>query len=674
MPRQQTLEASVAWSYELLDDDERMLARRLSVLHGFTLDAAEDIGCGDDGDRFGVLDILTRLVDKSLVHVDCEFVGDRYRMLESVRQFLQARLVESGDADAVRARHFAYFLGLAEQLAPRLALGDGPQCLAHLEAEHDNLDTALEWGDAADATEEMLRFTTALTLFWELRGHLGKGGRWFARVLRDNDAAAPTVARARALWGAAHVALYGDDFETMQIRAPQALAMAEAVGDNFAAARALNTIGLAQVLFDPEVGRTSLERSIELGRAIGDDWAVADGWKMTTVSYYIGHDESGAAESLNELRCVGEALESEFFLAWYHFMVGFFAACRGDYPAARAAFDRSSHSCRVVGDPSTGGFAEAFALDMRAAAGDLEIAAAGLDALIARANASGSGLSVPEAVALRADIALATGDVATACALVEPTIAALHGSGPPGWIAGLLRVLGAAKRIDGDLDAAQTVLEEASALVAPCGNDRIVATIEYELALVARARGDAATAEDLLHSALSRQARHHLRPAIAATLDALGALALDAESTAEAVRCIAAADALRSELGLATRPIEETERVQHIASARDLLGPESFERHWGEAANLSLGEMIEYVSRARGERKRPSIGWASLTPTELRIVALVAAGLTNPQIAERMFIARGTVKVHLSHVFAKLGVSTRAELAAQATKRGITEG
>ena len=217
MPRQQTLEASVAWSYELLDDDEHALARRLSVLHGFTLDAAEAVGCDDEADRFGVLDIVTRLVDKSLIHVDHDDGDARYRMLESVRQFLQARLVESGEADAVRERHFTYFLDLAEQLAPRLALGDGPECLARLEAEHDNLDTAMEWGDTARPADDMLRFTTALTLFWELRGHLGKGGRWFARVLRDDDAA-PTVERARALWGAAHVALYGDDFETMQVR------------------------------------------------------------------------------------------------------------------------------------------------------------------------------------------------------------------------------------------------------------------------------------------------------------------------------------------------------------------------------------------------------------------------------------------------------------------------
>ena len=122
-----------------------------------------------------------------------------------------------------------------------------------------------------------------------------------------------------------------------------------------------------------------------------------------------------------------------------------------------------------------------------------------------------------------------------------------------------------------------------------------------------------------------------------------------------------------------TRPVDETRHAPRNARARELLGAETFEQHWTAAANLSHGEMIEYVSRARGERKRPTTGWESLTPTELRIVALVAAGLTNPQIAERVFVARGTVKVHLSHVFVKLGVSTRAELAAQAMRRGLAE-
>ncbi len=82
-----------------------------------------------------------------------------------------------------------------------------------------------------------------------------------------------------------------------------------------------------------------------------------------------------------------------------------------------------------------------------------------------------------------------------------------------------------------------------------------------------------------------------------------------------------------------------------------------------------MEEAVAYASRARGERKRPSFGWESLTPTERRVVALVCEGLTNPQIAERLFVARGTVKVHLGHIFSKLSVGTRSELAAEATRR-----
>jgi predicted ATPase/DNA-binding CsgD family transcriptional regulator len=676
MARQQTLEASVAWSYDLLLDDERSFARRLSVLHGFTLDAAEAVGCDDDADRFGALDLLARLVDKSLVHVEHRDAdpegdreaGDRYRMVESVRQYLQARLVESGEADATSERHFAYFLMLAEELAPRLAVHGGPHCLARLEAEHDNLDRAMEWSASQAPADDVLRFATALTLFWEMRGHLAKGGRWFARILRDGDDAAPSATRARALWGAAHVALYGDDFTTMAQRAPQALAMAESVGDRWAEARALNTLGFAAALYDPESGRAQLARSIELGQAVGDDWAVADGWKMMTVAYYTDHDESGARSALGELRRVAERLGSGFFLAWYHSTCGYFAAHRGDYLTAQASFELGRFWCRAVGDPSTGGFNEAWSLQARAAQGHREEAAAGLEALLARASAAGSGFAVPEAVTALAEIALANDDAAAACDLIEPVLEALGEELPPVWLAELLHQLGAARRMTGDLAAARAALDAATEQIAPLGNEWLMALVETESGLVARDAGDAARAEDLLHRALRRQAHHDLRPGIAATLDALGSIALDAESAEEAVRCFSAADALRSEIGLATRPVDDAPLARLTARARQQLGDAAFEQHWAEAASLSLSEIIEYVSRARGERKRPASGWASLTPTEERVVSLVAEGLTNPQIAERMFIARGTVKVHLSHVFAKLGVSTRSELAAQATK------
>lgn len=172
VPRQKTLEASVAWSYDLLDDDERALARRLSVLRGFTMEMAESVGSDSDLDRYRVLDLLTRLVDKSLVHVVHTDGDSRYRLLETVREYLNAQLAASAEVGAVRDRHLAWHMELAERLAPLLALGDGPVHLARLGLEYDNLDDALAWAAECGHHDEFLRLATALTLFWELRGHL----------------------------------------------------------------------------------------------------------------------------------------------------------------------------------------------------------------------------------------------------------------------------------------------------------------------------------------------------------------------------------------------------------------------------------------------------------------------------------------------------------------------
>ena len=124
-----------------------------------------------------------------------------------------------------------------------------------------------------------------------------------------------------------------------------------------------------------------------------------------------------------------------------------------------------------------------------------------------------------------------------------------------------------------------------------------------------------------------------------------------------------------ADLGLARwRP--EQERADALAQRlREALGDDALTVACAEGEALSLHEAIAYVRRARGTRKRPSGGWESLTPTELEIVRHAAAGLTNPEIAERMFVSRGTVKVHLSHIYAKLGLRNRSEVAAEATRR-----
>jgi len=132
---------------------------------------------------------------------------------------------------------------------------------------------------------------------------------------------------------------------------------------------------------------------------------------------------------------------------------------------------------------------------------------------------------------------------------------------------------------------------------------------------------------------------------------------------------VAASDSARAAIGYPRPPIDRPEHEGTLARLRAALGDQAFSELWAEGASVSLDDAVAYARRARGARDRPSTGWASLTPTEIDVVGLVVEGLTNPEIGSRLFISRATVKTHLSHVYAKLDVSNRTELAALASTR-----
>ena len=175
-------------------------------------------------------------------------------------------------------------------------------------------------------------------------------------------------------------------------------------------------------------------------------------------------------------------------------------------------------------------------------------------------------------------------------------------------------------------------------------------------------------AEQQAHAGLAEIADAGLWAEVPDALELLGGFAIDSGSFAEGARLLAAATALHERMGQRCWIAGEVE--QDHARAVAGLG-DDFPRIAAEGQQLDAPAAVAYARRARGERRRPSFGWDSLTPTELEVVRLAAAGLTNPAIGERLFISRGTVKTHLQHVFAKLGVHTRAELAVAAIRHGL---
>jgi DNA-binding CsgD family transcriptional regulator len=153
------------------------------------------------------------------------------------------------------------------------------------------------------------------------------------------------------------------------------------------------------------------------------------------------------------------------------------------------------------------------------------------------------------------------------------------------------------------------------------------------------------------------------------TLECLAVLAVDADSHREAGRLLGAAHAIRDRLELVRLKVFDGEYQALVAKLRKHMGDSGFDAAWAEGAALSTEEAIAYALRGRGERKRPSTGWGSLTPTELDVVRLVGEGLPNKDIATRLFVSPRTVQSHLRHVYNKLGLTSRVQLAQEAARR-----
>jgi predicted ATPase len=252
--RQRTLRDTIEWSYELLDDREQQLFGRLGVFRGgCTLEAAEAVAGAD-------LETLQSLVDKSLLR----HIGDRYWMLETIREYAN----ELAD-DEMRRRHADYFTALAEEADQHLRGDPGPW-LDRLEREHNNFRAALDWLAAAGETQLSLRLAGSLQRFWFQKGHLAEGVRRLESALGADES--PTAPRAKALDGSAMLNLYERDVRTAAARAEEALALHQALGDEWGSANSLQLLGGAVAeQSDFWRARTMFEESLRRFRALGDD-------------------------------------------------------------------------------------------------------------------------------------------------------------------------------------------------------------------------------------------------------------------------------------------------------------------------------------------------------------------------------------------------------------------
>jgi predicted ATPase/class 3 adenylate cyclase/DNA-binding CsgD family transcriptional regulator len=661
--RQQTLRASVDWSHALLTEPERVLFRRLaSFMGGFDLDAAQAVACSGDVERYQVLDQLSLLVDKSLVVADDSGGRSRYRLVETVRQYALEKLSESGEAEGVRSRHRDYYTSLAAEVdAPTGS--DYEHRIDQAETEIDNLRAAFAWSRENSDIELALALASSLQPLWQARGRLREARTWFDTVLTPDvaqDAEVPAALRARALADKAVIDLVLGAADSVD-RAQQALAIARDIDEPAVLARALSACGFTAA-YNADLAESYFAEAIELARELDDRWRLSQILNWQAEAAIAVGDPITARVAAEEGRDVADTIGDSSNSRHCRVCLGLAQMWQGDLAGAVAQLRAVAAEAKTAHD----GISEAISLAHQGTAlawqGDTAAARAAADASLESASEFG-GVAASVGYFALGNIALAAGDLEMA---LDTTAAAWeHGSYAPGFAAHLRPYNAQAALAGGDLIAARRWADDA---VATATGWALLARALSTRARVAIAQGEPEQAERDAHDTLANVPEGFPYAGTADTLDCLATLAGDAGSHREAARLFGAAAASRQRMGIVRFKVWDADYEASVTALRNALDESDFDTAWAEGAALSTEEAIAYAKRGRGERKRPTSGWASLTPTELDVVRLVSEGLANNDIATRLFVSPRTVQSHLTHVYAKLGLSSRVQLVQEAAR------
>jgi len=650
VPRQATLRASVDWSYQLLPGTERALLRRLSVFAGgLSLEAAEHVGAAGEIGRDDVLVLLSSLVERSLVQVNDQ--GDRYRLLETIRAYAAEELAASGEGPATRDRHLCYYIGLGERAEKGMWTSAMPSWLVVLGAEHDNLRAALDWAVASGQVDAGARLVCAVGQFLQVRCHWAEGRNRCDEILAHGLTPAR---RAGLYFWAGRLAVSSNPASGLAY-AEALVDLARESGDDLALARGLALVGFVQQYSDPLAALGTLASALATARAVGDDITVVD---------CLGHS-AGANHILGRsgeaLRLAEEALATAHRMG-YMWGAGLAMTWSPGPALELGQLDRATvvtEALMALAEDLGSQYLTRSALLCR---GVLRMyrsqpfAAEALAEARQLAERTHDDRNLGDVCHWQGAVALALGQEEEGCRALEEAVPLADAFRPiTGARVRCLLAEAAVRRAE--LAEARRWLAEALAMPSP---GPLASRAQARLA---RAIGDHHRAWELAQEGLGSAHGSGSRLLVIDFLELLALLSVDGERYLEAGHLLGAAVSERERTGYVRFVFDRADVDVATAKIEAALGTSGLTAALSEGAALSLDEAVAYALRGRGPRSRPSAGWASLTPTEQKVVELVVKGLSNAEIGEGLFVSIATVKSHLNHIFAKLGISNRRQLA-----------
>lgn len=573
--RQQTLRNTLAWSHNLLSQDERRLFRRIAVFaSGATLEAVSAVCYADDGSAHEHKDVQTinavsSLVDNQLLTRDDGKTGElRVRMLETVREYAREHLISNNEMTSTYHAYATYFLTFAEQAVPHLTGQDQVAWIARLEAEYENLQGVLHWAQSSGDVMTALRLAAALWRFWRIRGRLHVGRSWLEHALAVTESLAEDLpqeaevqcgthdavhtqrrlllsTRARALHGLGTLIQRQGEHEQAEARLRDALTLWQQLADVHGMVATLNNLGInAHERGDYDRAMEIYEQCLSLWRQVGDKWGTASTLNnLGIVSLYLGNLDRATTDyteaitlrrQLHDVRGLGVALNN---------LAGVLTL-RGDYARAEDAATESVALSRTNGDTWSQGLA----------------------------------------LATLGDLARNQGDETRAQTFYVESLELMRAVGDRWNIAVALSGLAQLRTDCDDAEAAVNLWKQSLALWREIGNARQTAATLSGLGSALHALGKGVQAARAYRESLLVHRNMHASNSLAACLEGIAGI-LSKSDPLQAVRLLGAADALRSRLGTPRPPVEHIHFRRITAEIR-----------------ASLGESVLTAARLEGER------------------------------------------------------------------------
>jgi predicted ATPase/class 3 adenylate cyclase len=635
MPRQQTLKAAMDWSYDLLTVQEAAVLRRLAVfIGGCTLEAAEVVCTGEGVAPLDVLDLLTRLVDKSLLVVEGTDHEVRYRLLDTVRQYGRDKLVESGEAPAARTRHMEWFLALAEEAAPELHTAAQAVWLPRLDAELDNLRAAIDWACADTRTEAALRLSIALWWYWTIRSHTTEGSDWFNRTLALPSGPAPV--RALATGAAAILAMFAGNIPLATGLADEAVALARSVEAPMAivlSKTVLAMVGTARG--HHEEAALHANEAVRLARPLDQPWETAGVLAILgEIAYNVG-DFAEADRLLREALALYSRLGDRWGIAFAQRWLGLLARNRGDYADAEARQQQSLALNQELGHPwgvasslmalalvplRQGDYARAQSLLEQSLAmlddasdlattshvmyylgltwfyrSDRARAVEILEESLRRFRAIGVPDGAAEALTTLGRLALQEDDAARAGALAEEALSLVRGSANRWPLAYALRLQAAVLLRQGDGDRAERVASESLAIFREIGDRWAIAWSLGLFGEIALSRRDDDTARSKFVESMEIRRATGDRLGIAECLEGLAGIAVRDGRAEQAARMLGAAEAIREAIATPQSLADQGRYGECVSAVRRCLDPERLAEEWAKGRAMSPEAAADYA-------------------------------------------------------------------------------